>query len=63
MIAPNWGSEFVPRLSEGAIAIGPGLGQREGWQPAASSPGSTEGIGLDDIIGWHHRMEHISQHG
>ncbi len=54
---------FSHAAIEGAIAIGPGLGQREGWQPAASSPGSTEGIGLDDIIGWHHRMEHISQHG
>jgi HAD superfamily hydrolase (TIGR01509 family) len=48
---------------EGAIAIGPGLGQRQGWQPATASPGSTEGIGLDDIADWHRRMEHISQHG
>jgi len=54
---------FSRAAIEGAIAIGPGLEQRDGWQPAASSPGSTEGIGLEDIIGWHHRMEHISQHG
>jgi HAD superfamily hydrolase (TIGR01509 family) len=40
---------------DGAIAVGPGLAQREGWQPAASRPGSPGGIGLDDIIDWHGR--------
>ena len=35
----------------GALAVGPGLDRREGWQPAA--PGGGEGrIDLDDIEGW-----------
>jgi len=43
----------------GAIAIGPGLQQREGWRP---QPGPAAGapIGLDDVLEWHRRMELVS---
>lgn len=49
---------------EGAIAIGPGLGQREGWQPAAAGGDGAAGrITLDDLADWHGRMELVSQFG
>lgn len=56
---------FAADTVEGAIAIGPGLHQREGWQPAiAAAPASTSGrVTLADIRRWHARMEHVSQFG
>lgn len=52
---------------EGAIAIGPGLHQRQGWSPMLplSMPPGVAGpagrVSLADILDWHARMEHVSQ--
>lgn len=54
---------FASATVEGAIAIGPGLGQRAGWQPAAAGIGAADRIALDDIAEWHSRMELTSQFG
>jgi HAD superfamily hydrolase (TIGR01509 family) len=48
---------------EGAIAIGPGLGQRVGWRPALAEGMSSDRVTLDDLVYWHQRMEHTSHHG
>jgi HAD superfamily hydrolase (TIGR01509 family) len=54
---------FDDGVIEGAIAIGPGFGQRAGWQPAPVRRDAPGWIGLDDLVAWHHRMETVSQHG
>jgi HAD superfamily hydrolase (TIGR01509 family) len=48
-------SEYFSNVAfeEGALAVGPGLARRDGWQPAASRPASPGGIGLNDIMEWH----------
>lgn len=53
---------------EAAVAIGPGLHQREGWQPAANAhaPATAPGTGpvtLADLREWHARMELVSSGG
>lgn len=48
---------------EGAIAIGPGLGQRVGWRPTLVEGLIGGRVTLDDLVYWHQRMEHTSQHG
>ena len=52
---------FEDATLEGAIAIGPGLGERAGWRPALR--GSTGGVTLDDIAAWHAEMDTVSQFG
>ena len=54
---------FAHASFEGAIAIGPGLDQRTGWRPELPGTTSSAFVGLDDLIGWHQRMEHTSQFG
>ena len=54
---------FAAATFDGAIAIGPGLGQREGWRPELTGAASSNVIGLDDLVTWHQRMEHISHFG
>lgn len=54
---------FAGASFEGAVAIGPGLDQRVGWRPALTGVTSSPLVGLDDLIAWHHRMEHTSQFG
>ena len=54
---------FETATVEGAVAIGPGLGQRSGWRPAAPESAGPERITLDDLAGWHRRMERVSAHG
>ena len=50
---------FADDPIDAAVAIGPGLHVREGWQPApAARP--AEHITLDDLIDWHERMELVS---
>jgi beta-phosphoglucomutase-like phosphatase (HAD superfamily) len=48
---------FQTAQIEGALAIGPGLHQRDGWFPPAPLAGSCDGIGLQDIDHWRFRME------
>jgi HAD superfamily hydrolase (TIGR01509 family) len=56
---------FANVTFEGAIAIGPGLHQREGWNPpcAPATSAGAKRITLDDIQDWHARMEFVSAHG
>ena len=55
---------FEDSTIEGAIAIGPGLHQREGWRPSlrlgAGAPGS---VTLDDVESWFAQMDSVSQFG
>jgi len=53
---------FADDTVEGAIAIGPGLHTRTGWQPAPRASASAR-ITLDDLADWHARMELVSQFG
>ena len=51
---------FEHAIFDGAIAIGPGLHQRQGWRPAR--PGADSAfIELDDLIDWHAQMDSVSQ--
>ncbi len=53
---------FADAIIEGAIAIGPGLHTRQGWQPALQAgPEDTDPVGLDDIEAWLAQMESVSQ--
>jgi len=42
---------FAQSKSEGALAVGPSLGQIAGWRPAVDARATR--IGLDQIIRWH----------
>ena len=53
---------FADDVVEGVVAVGPGLGTRAGWRPAARSLGR-ERIGVDDLRDWHVRMELVSSFG
>ncbi|SFL95651.1 HAD-IA family hydrolase [Variovorax sp. OV329] len=44
---------------DAAVAIGPGLHTREGWQPPAA-PGRARRITLDDLIDWHERLRPVT---
>ena len=48
---------FATSPIEGALAIGPGLHDWRGWQPALPArpggAGSAAGVGLDDLRAWH----------
>lgn len=50
---------FERSTVEGAVAIGPGFGQREGWTPPVA-PGAGP-VTLDDLCRWHAEMDCISQ--
>lgn len=39
----------------GAVALGTGLGQRNGWMPAAPRRPATGRITLSDLAEWHER--------
>ena len=53
---------FGAAAIEGAIAIGPGLHERQGWQPALPRDGrSSPRVGLDDIDAWYGRAQAVSQ--
>jgi beta-phosphoglucomutase-like phosphatase (HAD superfamily) len=53
---------FDDATIEGAIAIGPGLHQREGWRPALrTGAGSPAMVSFDDIESWFAQMDTISQ--
>jgi HAD superfamily hydrolase (TIGR01509 family) len=54
---------FETATVEGAVAIGPSLGQRSGWQPRARERAGADRITLDDLAEWHGRMELVSAHG
>lgn len=54
---------FMNAGIEGAIAIGPGLDQREGWRPIASDDILGRFVGLDDLTHWRERMEYTSHFG
>lgn len=50
---------FERSTLEGAVAIGPGLDRRAGWQPALAGP---EGrVRPDDLRAWHAQMDSVSQ--
>lgn len=54
---------FADATIEGAVAIGPGLGERGGWRPALRAPSfAGEGVNLDDIRAWCSQMDTISQY-
>jgi HAD superfamily hydrolase (TIGR01509 family) len=52
---------FATAPIDGAIAIGPGFGQRVGWRPAIPCMEPNSLVELDDVNDWRHRMEHTSQ--
>lgn len=52
---------FLQAPLEGAIAIGPGLDQRDGWRPALR--GREGPVTLDDIQAWHGEMDTVSHFG
>lgn len=50
---------FERTTLEGAIAIGPGLHRRDGWNPALA--GAAGRVTVDDLRGWHAQMDTVSQ--
>ncbi len=51
---------FAAATMAGAIAIGPGLQDRDGWRPALPRDGRPPGrVGLDDIAVWVDRREAV----
>jgi HAD superfamily hydrolase (TIGR01509 family) len=41
-------------FDDDVVAVGPGLGERTGWRPAAAAEAAQSSIvGLDDLIAWH----------
>ncbi|MBK9136612.1 MAG: HAD-IA family hydrolase [Betaproteobacteria bacterium] len=53
---------FAHDTVEGAVAIGPGLDDRQGWTPPVRPPGEGR-VTLADLRHWHACMEHVSQFG
>jgi HAD superfamily hydrolase (TIGR01509 family) len=54
---------FARDTIEGALAVGPGLHRRDGWQPVLEVAAKTDGneprgmrVTLDDIAAWHGRV-------
>lgn len=54
---------FETATVEGAIAIGPSLGDRAGWKPEAMRSTRDSRVTLNDLTEWHQRMDLISEHG
>jgi HAD superfamily hydrolase (TIGR01509 family) len=52
---------FADAPVEDALAIGPGLHTRQGWQPALR--GAEGRVGLDDLLAWRQASESVSQFG
>jgi len=52
---------FASATIEGAVAIGPGLHQREGWRPASRVAAGSGPVTLADIEDWCAQMETVSQ--
>ena len=53
---------FARATIEGAIAIGPGLHQRQGWRPGLRAAGAAEQrVEFDDVQAWCAQMETVSQ--
>jgi len=53
---------FEAATIEGAIAIGPGLHQRQGWRPASSAAPDAGGpVRLQDLQDWFAQVETVSQ--
>jgi HAD superfamily hydrolase (TIGR01509 family) len=52
---------FAEATIEGAIAIGPGLHTRRGWQPRCAGPQDDTPVNLDDLRAWCAQMESVSQ--
>jgi HAD superfamily hydrolase (TIGR01509 family) len=52
---------FADAAIDGAVAIGPSLGSRQGWRPALAREGEGR-VTLDDIARWCERMEFVAQH-
>jgi hypothetical protein len=46
---------FANDAVPGALAVGPTLGARSGWEPAPSSALHTDRIGLADLRAWRGR--------
>ena len=56
-------SYFSSAAIEGAIAIGPSLGERRGWRPALPQHGNgASPVRLSDIESWHAQRDSISQY-
>jgi HAD superfamily hydrolase (TIGR01509 family) len=53
---------FAADIVDQAVAIGPGLHTRRGWQPALAEAGDAA-VTLDDLVDWHARMEWVGAHG
>jgi HAD superfamily hydrolase (TIGR01509 family) len=53
---------FAEDIVDQAVAIGPGLHTRQGWQPTPA-PRADRSITLDDLVDWHARMEWVGGHG
>lgn len=58
---------FASDPIDAAVAIGPGLQRRTGWQPAlpgsARPPRGTDRVTLADLADWHARMDLVSDPG
>jgi len=52
---------FASATIDGAIAIGPGLHTRRGWQPRCASAHDDAPIGLDNLRDWCAQMDSVSQ--
>lgn len=51
---------FAQAPIEGAVAVGPGLGDRRGWRPALRvADEDRRGVDLDDIEGWCAQMDSV----
>ncbi|MBN8507891.1 MAG: HAD-IA family hydrolase [Burkholderiales bacterium] len=53
---------FAEDIVDQAVAIGPGLHTRRGWQPAPA-PRADAAVTVDDLVDWHARMEWVGAHG
>jgi len=51
---------FIDATIDGAIAIGPGLHTRQGWQPRCAGPHDDSRVTLDDVRNWCEQMESVS---
>lgn len=52
---------FADAPIDGAVAIGPGLQTRRGWQPRCAGPQDDSRVTLDDLRNWCLQMESVSQ--
>lgn len=50
---------FAHDTVEAVVAVGPGLGSRQGWQPALDARSGR--VTLGDLSDWHARMDLVSQ--